>query len=101
MRACSGSGSVGARVSFFRISRQRAAWRLQQRQVLGELAPRRGVPRQLLGDHGDGRERRAELVRRGGGEPVEGVQLLLRASTISVAASASAICRDSLASRQA
>ena len=51
--------------------------RLQERQVLGQLAPRRGVPRQLLGDHGDGRERRAELVRRRGGETVERVQLLL------------------------
>ena len=50
-----------------------AALRLlaQQPHVVGVRRVRLDGALQLLGDHRDGRERRAELVRGGGGEPVE------------------------------
>ena len=77
MRACSGSGSCGPRVSLCRISRQRSAWLCSSAMSSAKLPPGGCVARQLLGHHGDGGERRAELVRGGGGEAVERVQLLL------------------------
>ena len=77
MRACKGSGSVGPRVSLRRISRQRSAWLCSSARSSAKLPSRRRVARQLLGHHGDGGERRAELVRGRGGQAVERVQLLL------------------------
>ena len=56
-----------------------AALRLlvQQPDVLGVLGIRLDRALELLRDHRDGGERRAELVRGGGGEPVELREMLL------------------------
>ena len=59
------------------------------------------VALELLRDQGNGGERRAELMGRGGGEAIESGELLFAASTISVAASASDIWRASAAIRLA
>ena len=56
-----------------------AALRLaaQQRHVVGVRAAGRKLALQFLGDERDGGERRAEFMRGGGGEAVEGVEMLL------------------------
>ena len=74
----------------------------QELEILGDRAVLRQDVVELLGDERDGGERRAELVRRGGGEAVELRAGAARAaSTSSVAASAWASWRASSATRQA
>ena len=76
-RACRGSCSLGRRVSFCRISRQRCAWVRSKRDVLAQRAVGGKLALELLRHDRDRRQRRAELVRGGGGETIERVQLLL------------------------
>ena len=58
------------------MSRQRCAWRDQQLGVFAQR-PFRRLASHLLGDDGDGGQRRAELVRRGGGQGAQRRQPLL------------------------
>ena len=72
-----GSPLADSSVSLARMSRQRCACSRNSRMSspCGDVG--RDRVGQLLGDHRDGRERRAELVRGGGRQPVELRQMLL------------------------
>ena len=72
-----GSPLDDSSVSLARISRQRVACSRSSRTSSPCGASARDRVLQFLGDHRDGRQRRAELVRGGGGEPVELREMLL------------------------
>ena len=69
--------SADSSVSLARMSRQRCACSRSSRtsSACGAFGGDRAL--QLLGDHRDGRQRRAELMRGGGGKPVELREMLL------------------------
>ncbi len=71
---------LAARRQFGELGENIAAARgllAQQPDVVAVRRSRRDRAFQLLGDHRDGRERRAEFVRGGGGKSVELRQMLL------------------------